>query len=249
MPMGPSQQYLVKYNNYVLPGYLQSESFDSLMNIANHYGAYIDGSPSEETGLSNKSISLTLKVWETDYLTCKQQVELAATYLRSYRGGFAPLYVQYPDKHYEAMVKNIKVDKAVGSVRLLEYSVDFECKPWLIGETTHTITGTGSFDTDQVSRSITNGGWTPATITVTGTNPVISGMTADSQSTGSITISGAVAGMIIDTEAFTAEISSVNRNDLVVTKDYRLFIGPGKTTFTSTGASSISIDYQDRWYI
>jgi hypothetical protein len=249
MPLGPSQQYLVKYNNYVLPGYLQSESFESAMNIASHYGPYIDGSPSEETGLSNKVLNLTLKVWETDYLTCKQQIELAATYLRSYRSGFANLYVQYPDKHYAAMVKDIKVDKSVGSPRLLEYTVEFECKPWLMGEVLRTLTGTGTSDTDQVSRTIADGGWTPTIITVTGAAPVISGLTADGQSTGSIIVSGSVTNLIINTEAFTATMAAVNRNDLLTTKDYRMFVGPEKTTFTITGASSCSIAYYDRWYI
>jgi len=240
-PLGPAQQYLARYNNYVLPGYVQSESFDSMMNVVQHYGAYIDGSPSEETGLANKVISLTLLVWETDYLTCKQQVELAATYLRSYRGGWANLYVQYADKHYSAMVKSITTDKATGSsVRQLTYKVDFECRPWLIGEELHVI----SSDTDEVGRTIYSGGWTPTIVTLTGNS--ISGMTADSQSTGSIVTTG-VTGLVVDTEAFTATIGGVNKNALVTTKDYRLYVGPGRTTFTVDGSASIS--YYDHWYI
>lgn len=241
MPLGPPQQYLAKYNNYVLPGYVQDESFDSMMNIADHYGAYIDGSPSEEMGLANKQLTLTLRVWENDYLTCKQQVELAATYLRSYRGGFANLYVQFPDKHYLAMIRSVKTDKSVGSsVRILDYQVEFECKPWLIGETLHTINS----DTDEVGRTLDNGGWTPTIVTLTGNS--ISGMTADSQSTGTIVTNG-VSGLVIDTEAFTATIGGINKNDLVVTKDYRLYVGPGRTTFTVDG--SATIQYYDRWYI
>jgi hypothetical protein len=240
-PLGPSQSYLARYNNYVLPGYVQSEALESRMNIASHYGVYIDGSPSEETGLQNKSLSLTLKVWETDYLTCKQQIELASTYLRSYRGGFAPLYVQYTDRHYMAMVTNVNVDKSVGSsVRILEYSVEFECKPWLIGETLHSI----SSDTDEVGRTFDNGGWTPTIVTLTGTS--ISGITSDGQSTGNIVTTG-VTGLVIDTEAFTATIGGENKNELVTTKDYRLYVGPGRTTFTVDG--SATIEYYDRYYI
>lgn len=241
MPLGPSQNYLAKYNNYVLPGYVQSESFDSVMNIASHYGAYIDGSPSEETGLQNKKLTLTLKVWETTYLSCKEQIQLASTYLRSYRGGFANLYVQYTDRHYEAMVSNVTMEKSVGSSpRLLEYQVEFDCRPWLVGEVFHSITS----DTDEVARTIDHGGWTPTVVTLTGTS--ISGVTADAQSTGNIVTTG-VTGLVIDTAAFTATIGGVNKNELVVTKDYRLYVGPGRTTFTVDG--SATIQYYDRWYI
>jgi hypothetical protein len=242
MPLGPAQQYLAKYNNYVLPGYVQSESFDSLMNVVSHYGVYVDGSLSEQTGLQNKQLTLELLVWESTYLTCKQQVELASTYLRSYRGGFANLYVQYPDKHYSAIPKSITTDKDVGSsVRTLNYKIEFECRPWVIGEILHTI----SSDTDEVGRTLDSGGWTPTIVTLTGTG--ISGITSDGQSTGNIVTSG-VSGMVIDTEAFTATQGGVNRNDLVTTKDYRLFVGPGRTTFSVTGGSA-AISYYDRWYI
>ena len=241
MPLGPAQQYLAKYNGYQLPGYVQNESFDSVMNVAQHYGAYIDGSFSEETGLANKALTLELLVWETNYLTCKQQIDLATTYLRSHRGGFAPLYVMHADKHYDAMIKSITVDKAVGSsVRILNYKVDFECRPWLIGEVQHTI----SSDTDEVGRTMDNGGWTPTIVTLNGTS--ISGITSDGQSTGTIVTTG-VSGLVIDTEAFTATIGGVNKNALVTTKDYRLYVGPGRTTFTVAG--SASIQYFDRWYI
>lgn len=240
-PIGPAQQYLARYNNYILPGYVQSESFDSIMNIVQHPAAYVDGGPSEETGLANKALSLELLVWETNYLSCKQQVDLAATYLRSYRGGWANLYVQRADKHYSAMVKSVTMDKSTGSsVRTLNYKVDFECRPWLIGEELHVI----SSDTDEVWRTMDSGGWTPTIVTLTGNS--ISGVTADGQSTGNIVTTG-VTGLVVDTEAFTATIGGVNKNALVTTKDYRLYVGPGRTTFTVDGSASIS--YYDHWYI
>lgn len=254
MPLGPAQQYLAQYNGFVLPGYVQSESFDSQMNIASHYGAYIDGSPSEETGLANKVLPLRLKVWETDYLTCKEQVQYAATILRSKRNGFATLRVQYPDKHYDAMVKSITTSKEAGtSVRTLEYQVEFECKPWLIGEVQHTLTlgwaNSGELTTLQVGRTISNGGWTPATVTYTGGGATgINGYTEDSQLVGAFVVSEAVSGLIVDTEAFTATESAVNANAKMFTTDYRLYVGPGTTTFYTTG-SDVTITYYDRWYI
>lgn len=250
MPLGPAQQYLARYNTYQLPGYVQSESFDSQMNIAAHYGAYIDGSSSEETGLANKQLTLTLKVWEQNYLTCKQQIETAATMLRSSRSGFAPLYVQSSDRHYDALVKSIKTDKQVpSSVRILEYSVDFECKPWAIENSTQTLTGTNIIDTDQVGRTIDDGGYTPTIVDVTGSNITIQGNINSGASTGLITISGAVTNMIVDTEKFTATMGGINRNDLMTTVDYRLYVGPEKTTFTIDGATDCTISYSNRWYI
>lgn len=250
MPLGPNQNYLAKYNTYVLPGYVQEETFQSDMNIASHYSTYADGSLSEYTGLQNKILSLRLKVWEPTYGTAKEQVELAATYLRTKRNSFGTLYVQYTDRHYDAMVQSIKLQKAVGSsVRTLEYDINFECRPWLINDALTTLSGTGTIDTDQVSRTINDGGWTPTTITVTGTDVTISGYTDTGDFTGFISISGAVSGMVIDSENYTAEISAVNRNDLMLTADYALLVGPGKTNFAITGASSCAISYYNRWYI
>lgn len=250
MPLGGPQQYLAQYNSYVLPGYVQEESFDSEMNLASHYAPYADGSLTEYMGLSNKMLSLRLKVWEKDFMSAKDQVQLGATYLRSQRTTFAPLYVQYSDRHYDAKVKSIKVQNTAGRpVRIMEYDIQFECMPWLIEDTLNTITGTGTINTDQVSRTIDDGGWTFANVTVTGTNVTISGYTDTGDFAGFISISGAVAGMVIDSENYTAEISAVNRNDLMLSADYRLLVGPGKTNFAITGASSCSISYYNRWYI
>lgn len=241
--------YLVKYNDYTLPGFAQQESIDSVLNIADHYAAYVDGSNSEDTGLSNKALTVAMKVWEQDYMTCKDQVRLAATMARSTRT-FAPLYIGYTDKHYMAMTKSITTQKDAGtSVKTLDYSVEFECKPWLIGEVERELTGTGTIDTDQVSRSISNGGFSPTTVTVTGTDVTISGYTSTGEFTGYVAISGAVAGLIIDSEAFSAYQGETNMNSSMITVDYRLNVGPGKTYFAITGASVCSIKYYDRWYL
>src|SRR5574339_1242920 len=233
MGLGPSQSYLCKYNDHILPGYVQDESFDSTMNIASHYGAYLDGSNSEQTGLSNKSISVTLKVWEQDYLTCKEQVRLAATMLRSNKQGFAPLYIQRADRHYEAMVKTIRLDKAAGtSVRTLDYGVDFECRPWLISDTTYTVSGTG---TVTITRDLeADGGWTPTRMLLSGTNITVSGYTAAGDFAGYVSVSGAVSNLYLDSEAYTATIGGVNKNNLIKWIDYRTYVGPGNTTFLTT---------------
>lgn len=250
MGQGPAQGYLVKYNTYVLPGYAQNEALPSDMAIVQHYATFADGSLSEYTGLQNKVISLTMKVWEADYLACKNEVQKAATYLRSKRSGFAPLYVQYSDRHYNALTQSIKTEKEAGkSVRTLEYVVQLECQPWLIGDTTHTLTGTGLINTDQVSRTINEGGWTPTNITVTGTNVTISGYTNTGDFAGFISISGYVSNMIIDSDAFTATIGGVNKNNLMKTTDYRVYVGLDKTYFNIVGASGCTITYHDRWYI
>lgn len=249
MPIGGAPQYLAEYNTFVLPGYVQNEQFESAMNIANHEAPYADGSQSEYTGLQNKILSLTLKVWECDYLTVKNEVEKAATILRSRKIGWSPLKVQYSDRYYMALVQNISLSKEAGtSVKTGDYQIKFECQPWLFGASGFTLTGTTS-DTDQVGRTIDDGGWTPTRITVTGTNVTISGYTATGEFAGFVSISGAVTNMIIDSDAFTATIGGVNANDRMRWVDYRTYVGPGKTFFVSTGASSMSIQYQNRWYL
>lgn len=250
MPLGPSQEYLAKYNDFTLPGYVQREQFDSGMNIANHYAPYADGSLSEQVGLQNKKLLLGLKVWESDYNSCKAEVSRAATIVHSVRNGFAPLYVQKNDRYYEAMTERISVEKTAGqSVRTLEYEVQFECKPWLVSETEYTIGGVGTINTDQVSRTLSDGGWTPTRITVTGTNVTISGYTETGAFAGYVSIAGAVTNLVIDSDAFTAKIGSTNRNDVMQWADYRTFIGPGKTYFVTTGASVMTVKYNNRWYL
>lgn len=247
MPIGGSQTYLANYNSYTLPGYVQQENFDSTMNIENHYAPYADGSLSEYTGLQNKVLSLRLKVWECDYAACKAEVQKAATIVRSKRG-WAPLYIQDSDKYYDVLTQRITMEKAVGtSVRTLEYEVQFEAKPWLTSVSGYTLTGTGTIDTDQVARTIDDGGWTPATVTVTGTNVTVSGYTATGDFTGFISVSGAVTNLILDSEAFTATLGGNNANDRLYSADYRMYVGPGKTYFTTTGASSMTIQYHNRW--
>ena len=251
MGLGPAQQYLAKYNNFVLPGYVQNEVFPSDMNITSHYSTYADGSLSEYTGLQNKMIQLRLKVWEQDFATCKDQVQLAATYLRSKRSGFGNLYIQDADKHYEAMVKTVQEENTAGkSVRIMEYQITFEARPWLISNATYTISGgTGTFDTDQVSRDLYDGGWTPATVLLTGTNITVSGYTDTGDFAGYISVSGAVTNLEIDSENYTATIAGVNKNSLMRSVDYALFVGPGKTHYAVTGATSCVISWENRWYL
>ena len=164
--------------------------------------------------------------------------------------GYAPLYIQLDDRHYDAMTQRVTYDKSVPtSVRIGEYQVQFECKPWLIRDTAHTLTGTGTIDTDQVTRTIADGGWTPTTITVTGTNVTISGYTVNGDFAGFISVSGAVTNLIIDSDAMTATIGGANKNNVMRWADYKMQVGPDKTFFTTTGASSMTVVYHDRWYL
>lgn len=248
MPLGGSQGYLAQFNGYVLPGYVQEENFSSIVAIANHYATYADGSESEYTGLQNKSLSLTLKVWEADYLSCKNEVQKAATILRSKKDNFAPLYIHYSDRYYEALTQSISIQKVAGSsVRTLDYQAQFECKPWLTSVATYTVSGTSTVTT--TGRTIDEGGWTPTTITVTGTNVTVSGYTATGDFAGYLSVSGAVTNLIIDSDDFTATIGGNNANNRMLWTDYRTYIGPGETTFVVTGASSCSISYNNRWYL
>jgi hypothetical protein len=205
-------------------------------------------------GLKNKMINLRLKVWEPTYQDCKDQVQKAATILRSNRGGFAPLYIQYTDRYYEAMPETIRMEKSSGtSVRMLEYDIDFLCKPWLVGETTSTITGSSlaraRTTLSTSARAYEYGGWTFAKVTVTGSDITLSGYTNTGDFAGFLSVSGAVTSLIVDTELFSATQAGVNKNSAMRYADYRMFVGPTTTSFVVSGATDITITYNNRWYI
>jgi hypothetical protein len=98
--------------------------------------------------------------------------------------------------------------------------------------------------TDQVSRTLRDGGWTPTTILVSGTDITISGSTETGEDTGIVTVSGTVSNFVIDTENFTS-----SDNSLVTPKNYGVYVGPGRTNFTIEGATSCIIQWQNRWYL
>ena len=110
----------------------------------------------------------------------------------------------------------------------------------------YSITGTGSIST--TGRGMDDGGWTPTIVTVSGTDISISGETADLQSTGTITVLGTVTDLIVDTEAFTATQGGISKTD-TINKDFSLYVGPGVTNFTITGATSCTIQWNNRWYL
>lgn len=252
---GPAPTYLAKFNNYTLPGYVQRESMDSVTNIASTHGAYIDGSFAEDVGLENKMLSLTLKVWEDNYDACVEQVRLAATMLRSVRT-FAPLYVQNADKHYTAMVKSITRQKEAGtSVKILEYEVQFECKPWLERDYETNLGGaiTSPVTVSTEGRTLASGGYTPvyAFIGAPSANTVvtISGYTEYGEFTGYFSCSG-IANITLDSEGFTAlDNNGDSAVQYVIPVDFRLNVGPGTTYFDITGANWFGWSYHDRWYI
>lgn len=249
MPLGPSQQYIITYNGHQLPGYAQSEDDPTDMNINDAYAFGWDGSLSQYVGLSNKALKLTFRVWEQTYRTCKDAYHLATTILRSRREGFAPLFVDYTDRYFNATVKQVTYQQDISkSRRLLDYSVEFDCEPWWTSVTGYTITGAGSVNTDAVSRTLSHGGWTPAHVKVSGTDVTISGYTA-TEFTGFASISGVVTDFVIDTEHSRSYLGSgANGDGYMHWKNYGVWVGPDKTTWAVTGASAIEITYHNRWY-
>lgn len=252
--MKPTPKYLAKYNGYVLPGYVQEESINSPVGISDHPSIYSDASLSEYTGLANRTLSVRLKVWDDTFDIVRNRIQTAATYLRENKQDFVPLYLQYTDRHYQAMTQKIQTPKEVGSsLRLRDYTVDFEIKPYLYGEVINTMTGTSQITTDAVTRTFSNGTWTPAGLILSGTNITVSGYT-DTEFTGFLSIDGAVSSLYIDSENYTATIvgsggSSNNALNRVIWADFAIYVGPGKTTFDITGATSCTISYSDRWLL
>lgn len=237
--------YLVRFADSDLAGYAQAEDYDSVMNIQGNYAGYIDGSLSEYLGLVNKNINITMRVWEQTYAECKAKVQLSATSLRKVKG-FQRLYIQHRDRYYLALAKRMTVQKSVPQTsRILDYSVEFEAQPWLISNEVYSVSGTGEVP---VVRNLSQGGWTPTIVTVSGTDISITGTGMNGQSTGSITLSGTHTDAVIDTEAFTVYENGVSQYEYI-NKDFSLYVGPGTTTFTITGASSCTIQWQSRWYL
>lgn len=248
MPLGPPQQYRIFYNGQQLPGYAQSEDDPNEMTVADHYAFGWDGSLTQYVGLTNKQLKLTFRVWEPTYRDCKNAYHKAATILRTRREGFAPLFVDYTDRYFEATVTTVSYQQDVSkSRRILDYSVEFDCKPWQVSVSGYTITGAGSINTDAVGRTFDDGSWTPVYATVTGTDITISGYT-DTDFTGYVSISGAVNNFIIDTENSDSFITPSGTGDgLMYWKDYGIWAGPGKTSWAITGASSVTFSYHNRW--
>lgn len=238
---------LVKYNNYLLPGYLQSESLISEEGIYTAEVEKFDFSTlSEYTGLKNKFIDISMKVMASTYAEGKEQVHLAGTMLRSNRSDFVRLSLLRTDRYYLAKTVSIKTEQVAGrGERTTPYSVVFEARPWSYGIETHTLTGT--IDTNNVGRTLSNGTWTPARVTLTGTNITVSGYTDAGEFTGFISVSGAVTNLVIDSELYTATINGVNRNDVMRNYEYQIYIGPGRTRFATTGVTEITVEYEDRW--
>jgi hypothetical protein len=242
-----SQRYLVQYNGYQLPGYAQAESFDSIMKIETAHQPYRDMAFSEYLGLENKTVSLRILVTGDNYLECKNQMQLASTMLRSQRAGFRPLYVQHYYKHYDGLVSAIKLESDVNTNTTAEYTIEFECKPWLESDILTTVSGTSLIST--VGRTIYDGGWTPVNLTLSGNNITVSGYTLTGDFTGFISISGAVSDLQINTEEYTATMNNENANNVILNDNYQVYIGPEMTYFSISGAIECEISYRDRWYL
>lgn len=95
-------------------------------------------------------------------------------------------------------------------------------------------------------RTIDDGGWTPVIITLSGEDITIEGYTAF-EVTGYISVSGSVNNLIIDTENKTATMNGENAEDRLISKDWALFVGVGETYFDVEGATSVTIQYRNRW--
>lgn len=250
VPTSSAQRFLVQYNNYTLPGYAQSEADISEIGIHTAYAPFIEKTFSEYTGLVNKGLSVRMLVWEQTYDLCKQQVRKATTFLRSAKG-FEKLYLGSLNTYYLAIPTKVTVEKEVtGGSRTLEYNVEFNCKPWLYGNEVFEVSGSGSpTSLETTGRQLADGTWTPTRILVSGTDVVIIGFTDDGESTGSIHIHGEVSNLLVDTEEQTAVSNGINKNDIIINKDFGLWVGPGNTTFLISGATDVVIQYNNRWLL
>jgi len=241
------QDFWLRYGTYTLPGYLQQENSDSGNRLTAHEGPFKDGSLSEDLGLSNKSLNLRFKLLGETYDDLKTEVFKAGSILRSTRGRYEKLYLTNLDRYYLVRPKTISMhsNAADGALRTLEYEVEFDAKPHIYTDVSHTIVGAGNIDTG--IRPISEGGWTPARITVTGTNVTVSGYTEYNEFTGYFAVSGAVTNLVIDSDTYTATTNGQNKNNLMRNLDYTIYVGPGRTYFAVSGASNIEVTWSNRW--
>lgn len=250
MPLGPPQQYIVTYNGYQLPGYAQSENDPNELTVADHYAFGWDGSMTQLVGLVNKQLSMEFLVWEPTYRACKDEYHKATTILRTRRDGFAPLYVDYDDRYLNAVVQSVTYQQeASASKRILRYQVAFETEPWWLGVDELEITGgTGTLDTDAVSRTFDDGGWSPIYADISGTDVTISGYSDTERFTGYVSVSGTVANFIVDTSLSSSFFDDGTGDKYMRWADYGIWVAPGKTSWVVTGASAVSLKYHNRWY-
>lgn len=133
--------YTIQYNGYTLPGYAQGEAFISNMRLFGITVLGLDGQPLEQRGLENKEITIRLLILDTTYQRAKEQVQTAATYLRSERNNWSRLYLKRFDRYYLAKVVKINISQDAGvHENALEYTIIFEAKPWLYGVPNYIIT-------------------------------------------------------------------------------------------------------------
>jgi hypothetical protein len=231
------------YNGYLLPGYLQKESFNNTQRIRMYESPHVDDQNAEYIGLENKIISLQLKLTGDSFNDLKTEATKASTMVWSARNN-AKLYIHGLDKYYLASPRSFKIDNDAYN-RTLDYTVDFTAQPWLYSDSINTITGTTSLVT--TGRTIADGVVTPATIRISGTDVTVSGYTAEGVFMGYFATSGSVSNLIVDSENYSATINGVNKNELMKNLDYQIYVGQGVTYFDITGASSAEISWRNRW--
>lgn len=237
--------YLVKYNNYVLPGYAQSEDNENIARIVNYSPEYMDIIRQENQGLENKTLSLRMRILKENYREAKTEALKAATMIRSFRGAYRKLYMNRYDRYYLAVPESVKLEATTANTRTVDYTVQFRALPWVISDEVYVVSGTGNIDTGV--RDFSQGTWTPAIITVTGTNITVSGYTDETSFTGYFAVSGYVSNLVVNSNEYTATINGVNSNKAMKNLDYAIYVGPGRTYFAVTGATTVELKWQNRW--
>lgn len=131
-PTSDRHTYLVRYNDYDLPGYAQEEQFENGIRLTTKVSPYVWITTTTPQGYDNWSITLRMLLWEPTYADCKRRLQEAVTMLRSTKG-WGKLFIQRRNQYYLAKPVKIMASKnANEGQRTLEYLVTFEVRPEII---------------------------------------------------------------------------------------------------------------------
>lgn len=135
-----ASEYPIIFNGYQLPGYPQFENFNNETQLVDHDAFGWDGTHTQQAGVRNLNLRVEFLLYDTEgFRGVRDDFLRAKTYLTSARDEYCPLYIGYDDRYYMAKLVSISRLSTVAETRTLNYTVEWDCRPELLGSTLITI--------------------------------------------------------------------------------------------------------------